>query len=158
MCSVSFWPQPHTWALLPFAGQHSLPVFRRLPETAHVLLQVRSQSLTCQRVKSSVPTFSHWQGERTRPVQCWAWGWAGGGVIQKRRWGFRKLRAARDFGCPTSLQALLPWWKSWRNEKHNCAKTRNVSSHFFFFFFFWRKSSTDDALQPSRIPYKNHQR
>ena len=101
MRSVSFWPQPHTWALHSFAGQHGLPVFRRLPETAHVLLQMKSQSLTCQRVKSSVPTFSHWQGEGTWPVERWA-------CRGRRSYPEEEMGLPRAQSCPWLPAAPLP--------------------------------------------------
>ena len=65
-----------------------------------------------------------------------------------------KLRAPLASGRPTSLRALLPWWKSWRNEKHSLAKMHNVSSHLVSFFlkkiFNWQCSATkQNPLQES---------
>lgn len=69
------------WAMLasglncpcePFSlllGSMALPGPGDCPETAHVLLLVRSQNLQFQRVKSSAPTSSHRQGKRTWPVE-----------------------------------------------------------------------------------------
>ena len=148
---VSFWPQPHTWALHSFAGQHGLPVFRRLPETAHVLLQVKSQSITCQSQKQRAHLFS--LTGRTH-LACGVLSMLGEEELSRRGDGASESSEPPvTSGRPTSLQALLPWWKSWRNEKHSCAKMHNVSSHLFFFLkkiFNWQCSTAkQNPLQES---------
>ena len=106
------------------------------------------------RVKSSVPTFSHWQGERTWPVECWAcWG--------RRSYPEEEMGLLKAQSRPWLPAAPLP--SRLCSPDGNLGEMRSTAVPKCTmlvptFFFFWRKSSTDNALQPNRIPYKNHQR